>query len=254
LLHFWHLFLICHIASSQVPARFKHLNEKHKAIFAADIDITAKNLALGLKRMQSQRMSALLNDVDVALKHSTGPSVTLHEAFDGEEENNNKEEGDDGQDDAEGGDVEDENDDAGFEVDHVVDEEVIAQSEENIDVTTDFEVVSRTKPTDVPQAAVIVDASCTTVAGTGDEMPIDSPPHSPAATHSAIAAKSPIAHDSPVASNCTRSEAYLNAPDAPGFDLFPEGSLEWHHFNQVPEKHSAVAPNVPALSMQKCLV
>jgi hypothetical protein len=51
------------------------LYDKHKAIFSADVDATIKNLAIGLKRMQSQRMSALLNDVDAAMKQDGGHDI-----------------------------------------------------------------------------------------------------------------------------------------------------------------------------------
>jgi hypothetical protein len=46
-------------------------------MFASDVDITIKNLAVGLKRMQSQRMSSLLNEVDAALKQDASPSVAF---------------------------------------------------------------------------------------------------------------------------------------------------------------------------------
>ena len=58
-----------------VPPRFKHLHEKHKALFAADVDTTMKNFAVGVKNMQSQRMSALLIDLDAALKEEDEPNV-----------------------------------------------------------------------------------------------------------------------------------------------------------------------------------
>jgi hypothetical protein len=51
------------------------LYDKHKAIFSADVGATIKNLAIGLKRMQSQRMSALLNDVDAAMKQDGGHDI-----------------------------------------------------------------------------------------------------------------------------------------------------------------------------------
>jgi hypothetical protein len=46
-------------------------------MFASDVDVTVKNLAVGLKRMQSQRMSSLLNEVDAVLKQDAGPSVAF---------------------------------------------------------------------------------------------------------------------------------------------------------------------------------
>jgi hypothetical protein len=53
------------------------LHEKHKAIFACDVDVATKNFAIGLKRMHSQWMSALLIDVDAATREGDGPSVTF---------------------------------------------------------------------------------------------------------------------------------------------------------------------------------
>ncbi|KAM0881945.1 hypothetical protein ACQ4PT_032584 [Festuca glaucescens] len=61
----------------EVPERYKQLHEKHKAIFASDVDVETKNFAIGLKRMHSQRMSALLIDVDAATREGDGPSVTF---------------------------------------------------------------------------------------------------------------------------------------------------------------------------------
>jgi hypothetical protein len=42
------------------------LHEKHKSLFAAEFDIANKNYVAGVKRMQSERMAALLCDVDAA--------------------------------------------------------------------------------------------------------------------------------------------------------------------------------------------
>ncbi|KAM0881745.1 hypothetical protein ACQ4PT_032754 [Festuca glaucescens] len=61
----------------EVPDRYKHLHEKHKTLFAAELDIANKNYTAGLKRMQSQRMPAFLCDVDAALQRQDGPSVTF---------------------------------------------------------------------------------------------------------------------------------------------------------------------------------
>lgn len=53
------------------------MHEKHKAIFASDVDVATKNFAIGLKRMHSQRMYALLIDVDAAMKEGDCPSITF---------------------------------------------------------------------------------------------------------------------------------------------------------------------------------
>uniref|UniRef100_A0ACD5YPB1 Uncharacterized protein n=1 Tax=Avena sativa TaxID=4498 RepID=A0ACD5YPB1_AVESA len=75
----------------EVPARFKHLAEKHKAFWASDVETTMKNLAVGLKRMHSQRMAALLVDIDAQLKDGAGPSVVFpaDAGLDNEEEREN---------------------------------------------------------------------------------------------------------------------------------------------------------------------
>ncbi|KAM0894300.1 hypothetical protein ACQ4PT_024571 [Festuca glaucescens] len=62
----------------EVPDRFKHLHDKHKVLFATDFDVAIKNFAVGAKRIHSQRMSALLNDVDAAMKEAdAAPSVVF---------------------------------------------------------------------------------------------------------------------------------------------------------------------------------
>jgi hypothetical protein len=61
----------------QVPARFKHIHEKHKSICSCDVDATVKSLAVGLKKMQSLWMSALLNDVDAALKEEASANINF---------------------------------------------------------------------------------------------------------------------------------------------------------------------------------
>ncbi|CAM0903777.1 unnamed protein product [Alopecurus aequalis] len=60
-----------------VPARFKYVYEKHKVIFATEVDSTLKTLGAGLKFMQSQRMACLLTGVDAAMKECDGPSVVF---------------------------------------------------------------------------------------------------------------------------------------------------------------------------------
>ncbi|XP_051221996.2 uncharacterized protein [Lolium perenne] len=57
------------------PAAYKHLYEKHRSIYGRDLDTTLKNFGVGLKQMHSQRMAALLIDIDAAKKESDGPSV-----------------------------------------------------------------------------------------------------------------------------------------------------------------------------------
>jgi hypothetical protein len=52
---------------------------KHKDIYVADVDATMKNLGVALKHMYSQRMSALLVDVDAAIQEGDVPSIVFHQ-------------------------------------------------------------------------------------------------------------------------------------------------------------------------------
>ncbi|KAM0850085.1 hypothetical protein ACQ4PT_053320 [Festuca glaucescens] len=63
------------VEESEVPAAYKHLYEKHRSIYGLDVDTTLKNFGVGLKQMHSQRMAALLIDIDAAMKEGDGPSV-----------------------------------------------------------------------------------------------------------------------------------------------------------------------------------
>ena len=62
----------------QVPARLKHLYEKHKVLFATQVDSTLKSLGVGLKSMQSHHMASLLIDVESSIKDVDGPSIVFH--------------------------------------------------------------------------------------------------------------------------------------------------------------------------------
>ena len=57
--------------------RFKSLYEKHKILFAADVDDALKQFSTGLKSMHSKSMASLLSDVDNAMREGDGPSVVL---------------------------------------------------------------------------------------------------------------------------------------------------------------------------------
>jgi hypothetical protein len=80
----------------------------------------------------------------------------------------------------------------------------------------------------VPQTVVIVESSCI-VGDIGGKPPVDSPTRSPAM------------------SDRTRSASYHDAPDAPSFEIFPIGSLEWLHFN----KKSATLPDTDLSCVEK---
>src|SRR4051812_30166248 len=71
------MFFLLIFFFNQVPERFKHLHEKHKVLYAADVDVASKSYTAGLKRMHSQRMAALLCDVDAALQRVEAPNVTF---------------------------------------------------------------------------------------------------------------------------------------------------------------------------------
>jgi hypothetical protein len=54
------------------PIPFQAYSREAQVYFSCDIDATIKTLAVGIKKMQSLRMSAMLNDVDAALKEAAG--------------------------------------------------------------------------------------------------------------------------------------------------------------------------------------
>ncbi|KAM0892305.1 hypothetical protein ACQ4PT_025815 [Festuca glaucescens] len=129
----------------EVPARYKHLHDKHKAIYAADVDATIKNLGVGLKRMYSQRMSALLVDVDAAIREEDGPSLVFPSARNDEDDYN----------------------DAEKDVDDHVDK-----------VAYYPDVHARSGILDVSQPAILVDSSCKG-GDIGVQQCVDSPVRSP---------------------------------------------------------------------------
>jgi hypothetical protein len=49
------------------------LHDKHKALFAADVDSCCKNFAAGLKSLHSNRMSALLINVEAVIAEGNDP-------------------------------------------------------------------------------------------------------------------------------------------------------------------------------------
>ncbi|KAM0856902.1 hypothetical protein ACQ4PT_048813 [Festuca glaucescens] len=119
----------------EVPDRYKHLHEKHKTLFAAELDIANKNYTAGLKRMQSQRMAALLCDVDAALQRQDGPSVTFQGgcSMHGDVNTNNEE-----QSDKEDSSDEDVNEDETKGADIPVDDSEEDGSAEDDDISTAF--------------------------------------------------------------------------------------------------------------------
>ncbi|KAK1615268.1 hypothetical protein QYE76_020785 [Lolium multiflorum] len=165
---------------TKVPDRYKHLHEKHKTLFAAELDIANKNYTAGVKRMQSQRMAALLCDVDVASQTQEGPSVTFQggSSMHGDVNTDAGEDGsadDDEQSDKEDSSDEDVNEKETKGADIAVDdpEEDGSTDDDDDDIPTDCsedcdfvlaardcDVPSRRAAPDVPQPAIIRDSSC----------------------------------------------------------------------------------------------
>jgi hypothetical protein len=233
--------LILFIVYIQIPPRFKHLHDKHKAIFDADVDAAMKNLAAGLKQMQSQRMSMLLIDVDAAMKEEAGPSVKFTSSHDvGSEEQDKAQE-------AEvlvakakvvGLDVEEQEKAQGAEVIDAKAKVVGVDVEDQLVATTKTGMHKHNSVIDLPQTAVILD-SWTTVGDAGDRPAINSPVRSPEQS-------SPRRGIS--------DEAWNNAPDAPSMDLFPEGSEEFIVFSNIPDRpsHKSIA-SMPIAADMSCV-
>lgn len=208
----------------EVSGRFKHLYEKHKNIFASDVDATLKNFGTGLKRMHSQRMSALLNDVDAALKEDQGPSVVFSTVDDLDEDQNRDTDMDFGEHGAETGvdheadakedeakddeakdvgakDVEAKGDEAKEAEAKVVE----AKDDEAKVVEARGQEVGAPQPaqTDVPQTAVMFD-SATTGGDLCEQQPVDNPVRSGSS-----------------------DPRWGLAADPPSFDLFKPGDPEY---------------------------
>jgi hypothetical protein len=101
-------------------------------------------------------------------------------------------------------------------------------SEDDSGVGKEAEVGTSSVAIGLPQAATIVQ-SMSTGSDIGGQPPVDSPARSPAL------------------SDQTRIASYHDAPDAPSFELFPVGSLEWLHFNKV----SAAIPDLDLSCVNK---
>ncbi|XP_071679327.1 uncharacterized protein [Lolium perenne] len=182
----------------EVPAAYKHLYEKHRSIYGRDLDTTLKNFGVGLKQMHSQRMAALLIDIDAAKKEGDGPSVHFPNGGGVEDENM---------------DGADRHDDEGTS--NHDDEEIPAADSEETD-NDEFVVEaraavmdSRTLVVDMPQSAVLLDSS-TGGDVAGEQVSVDSPVMSPI--------NSPFARIPEGIS----VEAWNRAPDPPSMDLFSQ--------------------------------
>jgi hypothetical protein len=235
----------------QVPDRYKHLHEKHKTLFAAEFDIANKNYVAGVKRMQSQRMAALLCDVDAASQTQEGPSVTF-QSMHGDVNTDLGEDvsaDDDEQSDKEDSSDEDVDEEESKGADIAVDdpEEDGSADDDDDDIPTaysedcDFELAPRHSDVpshraapDVPQPAIIRDSSFPSE-DAREHQSVDSP------------VRSPVLDDA--AKRC-REIALAKAPDAPPFDLFEPGTPEWEDFNNitilVPDAGGGSAVGIPA--------
>ncbi|KAM0877794.1 hypothetical protein ACQ4PT_035259 [Festuca glaucescens] len=182
----------------EVPAAYKHLYEKHRSIYGRDVDTTLKNFGVGLKQMHSQRMAALLIDIDAAMKEGDGPSVHFPT----------------------GGGVEDENMDGadGREDEgtaNEADEEIPEADSEGTDndefvvEASAADMGTHTLVVDMPQSAVLLDSSTGGFVA-GEQVAVDSPVRSPMnSTFSRIPEGISV-------------EAWNRAPDPPSMDLFSQ--------------------------------
>ncbi|KAM0914864.1 hypothetical protein ACQ4PT_011238 [Festuca glaucescens] len=221
-----------------VPERYKLLHEKHNAIFASDIDVATKNFAIGLKRMHSQWMSALLIDVDAAMREGDGPSVTFPnvgatrsnqepaETTNADVQNNQEPAAKQGHV-HEDKDKENENENDVPEVEsdeYDSEDDEVSEAESEGDVLgddADFICAAkvgnvqlyRAAP-DVPQSAVMTDASCFG-GDTGEQHTVDSPLRSP----------SPRSPYSRIPEGISE-EAWRRAPDPPSMELFSHDPFE----------------------------
>ncbi|KAM0926453.1 hypothetical protein ACQ4PT_003524 [Festuca glaucescens] len=192
----------------EVPERYKQLHEKHKAIFASDVDVATKNFAIGLKRMHSQRMSALLIDIDAATREGDGPSPAakqghVHEDKDKENENDVPKV---------------ESDEYDSEDDEVPEAELegdlLGDVADFICAAKVGNVPSYRAALDVPQSDVMTNASCFG-GDTGEQHTVDNPLRSP----------SPRSPYSRIPEGISE-EAWRRAPDPPSMELFSHDPFE----------------------------
>uniref|UniRef100_A0ACD5X413 Uncharacterized protein n=1 Tax=Avena sativa TaxID=4498 RepID=A0ACD5X413_AVESA len=232
----------------EVPARFKHLAEKHKAFWASAVETTMKNLAVGLKRMHSQRMAALLVDIDAQLKDGAGPSVVFpaNEGLDNEEECENvfeEQEPFDGLnkfDDVEAsvyaskeGVAEARRDEAKEDDTEAIEDEAKENEAAAIrgEKMQESELQTHVHILDMPQSAVVLDSSPMGGIDVPEQQPVDNPVTSPQCRE-----PSPCpAHIDP--------EAWNRAPEAPGFELFSQDS------DDVEGDADKVAARIPAVEV-----
>ncbi|KAM0821849.1 hypothetical protein ACQ4PT_071901 [Festuca glaucescens] len=186
----------------EVPAAYKHLYEKHRTIYGGDVDTTHKKFGVGLKQMQSQRMAALLIDIDTAMKEGDGPSVHFPTGGGVEDETM---------------DAADEHENEGFHegTANQADEETpeadseATENDEDVVEANVADMDTHTLVVDVPQSAIMLDSS-TGGADVGEQVAVNSPVRSP--MHSPY---SRIPEGISV-------EAWNRATDPPSMELFSQ--------------------------------
>ncbi|KAM0847564.1 hypothetical protein ACQ4PT_054933 [Festuca glaucescens] len=198
----------------EVPDRYKHLHEKHKAIFTSDVDVASKNLAIGdgpsvtfpnVGATRSNQETAKTTNVDVQ-KYQEPAAKQGHVHEDKDKENDVPE-------------VEsDEYDSEDDEVPEAKSEgDLLGDAADFICAAKVGNVPSHRAAPDVPQSAVMTDASCFG-GDTGEQHTVDSPLRSPSpgSLYSCIPAG-------------ISEEAWNRAPDPPTFEL-----LSQDHFEKIP--------------------
>ncbi|KAM0860728.1 hypothetical protein ACQ4PT_046390 [Festuca glaucescens] len=186
----------------EVPAAYKHLYEKHRTIYGGDVDTTLKKFGVGLKQMQSQRMAALLIDIDAAMKEGDGPSVHFPTGGGVEDETMDAADGHEDEGTANQADEETPEDDSeGIENDEVV----VEANAADMDI--------HTLVMDIPQSAVLLDSS-TGGADVGEQVAVNSPVRSPMHSPYSLIPEG----------ICV--EAWNRAPDPLAMDLFSQDPYE----------------------------
>jgi hypothetical protein len=175
------------------------LHDKHKAHFVADVDSCCKNFAAGMKSMHSNRTTALLIDVEVAIAEGDAPEIVFPSGQDGVVDDNGI-----------GVETDEKENEAKVDDSEVTkDDEAVAETEVDEQHTTKGpEMEAHSTIADVPQPAIMLDSS--TGGHAGDENIVHSPARSP------FIASSPRKDIS--------DEAWNAAPDAHSMDLFALGS------------------------------
>jgi hypothetical protein len=194
------------------------LHNKHKALFATDVDTCCKNFAAGLKSLHANRMSALLIDIEAAIAEGNDPpEVVFPTRQDGVVDDHGP--------DVETIDKEDvENEAKVDDFEATKDDEDFAETEvKELREAKGPEVEAQSSVTDVPQPAVLLDSS---TGDAGDENDVHSHARSP------FFSRSPRKDIS--------DEAWNAAPDAPSMDLIDPSSQEYAFLNPPPTTRKKV--------------